>query len=89
MSLPSANRDGQVFPHPDDVDIERDNGAHLAFGYGIHQCLGQMLARYELQVMYQAILQRLPTLQLAVPLEQIRFKDDMQIYGIRNLPVTW
>ena len=48
-----------------------------------------MLARYELQVMYKAILARLPALKLAVPLEQIRFKDDMQIYGIHNLPVTW
>lgn len=89
MSLASANRDEQVFPDADDVDIARDNSEHLTFGYGIHQCLGQMLARYELQVMYRAILARLPGLRLAVPLEQIRFKDDMQIYGIHNLPVTW
>jgi cytochrome P450 len=89
MSLPSANRDERLFAAPDSVDIARDNSEHLTFGYGIHQCLGQMLARYELQVMYAAILKRLPALRLAVPLEQIRFKDDMQIYGVHNLPVAW
>ena len=89
MSLPSANRDESMFGDPDSIDIGRDASQHLTFGYGIHQCLGQMLARYELQVMYAAILKRLPTLRLAVPLQQIRFKDDMQIYGIHNLPVTW
>ena len=89
MSLPSANRDEQLFACPDSIDIERDTSQHLTFGYGIHQCLGQMLARYELQVMFTAILKRLPSLRLALPLEQIRFKDDMQIYGIHNLPVTW
>jgi len=89
MSLPSANRDKHVFADPDGIDIARDNDSHLAFGYGIHQCLGQMLARYELQVMYKTILARLPSLKLAVPLDKIRFKDDMQIYGIHNLPVKW
>ena len=89
MSLPSANRDECLFENPDTIDIGRDASQHLTFGYGIHQCLGQMLARYELHVMLAAILKRLPTLRLAVPLEEIRFKDDMQIYGIHNLPVTW
>ena len=89
MSLPSANRDEQLFACPDRIDIERDTSQHLTFGYGVHQCLGQMLARYELQVMYATILKRLPTLRLAVPLQEIRFKDDMQIYGVHNLPVSW
>ena len=89
LSLPSANRDEALFADPDRIDIVRDNAQHLTFGYGIHQCLGQMLARFELQVMYRAILARLPKLRLAVPLDQVRFKDDMQIYGIHNLPVTW
>ena len=89
LSLPSANRDDARFADPDRIDIARDNAQHLTFGYGIHQCLGQMLARFELQVMYRAILARLPTLRLAAPLDQVRFKDDMQIYGIHNLPVTW
>ena len=89
MLLGSANRDETMFECPDKVDPRRDASRHLAFGYGIHQCLGQMLARFELQIMYAAILRRLPDLRLAVPLEEIRFKHDMQIYGVHNLPVTW
>ncbi|MFM9885336.1 MAG: cytochrome P450, partial [Burkholderiales bacterium] len=89
LLLASVNRDDGVFPDPDTVDFERDASAHLAFGYGIHQCLGQMLARYELHILFAALLRRLPALRLAVPLADIRFKHDMQIYGIHNLPVTW
>ena len=89
MLLASANRDAAIFEAPDTLDGARDASAHLAFGFGIHQCLGQMLARVELQIMYAAILRRLPGLRLAVPLEDIRFKHDMQIYGVHNLPVAW
>ncbi len=89
MPLASANRDERMFDAPDTLDITRDASQHLAFGFGIHQCLGQMLARYELQIVYTAILRRLPNLRLAVPLEEIRFKHDMQIYGVHNLPVAW
>jgi cytochrome P450 len=87
--LPSANRDERAFADPERLDFERDSSAHLAFGYGIHQCLGQMLARSELKIVYAALLRRLPGLRLAVRLEEIRFKHDMQIYGVHNLPVTW
>ena len=89
MLLGSANRDERVFKRPDEIDLTRDASAHLTFSFGIHQCLGQMLARYELHIVYAAILRRLPNLRLAVPLDQIRFKHDMQIYGVHNLPVTW
>ncbi|HTO51344.1 MAG TPA: cytochrome P450 [Burkholderiales bacterium] len=89
LLLASANRDERVFADPDRIDFGRDAAEHLTFGYGIHQCLGQTLARYELQVMYPALLRRLPALRLAAPLEEIRFKDDMQIYGVHNLPVAW
>jgi cytochrome P450 len=89
LLLASANRDERVFADPDRLDCARDAAEHLTFGYGIHQCLGQTLARYELQVMFPALLARLPGLRLAVPLEEIRFKDDMQIYGVHNLPVAW
>ena len=89
MLLGSANRDERMFECPDKVDPHRDASRHLAFGYGIHQCLGQMLARIELTIMYEAILRRLPGLRLAVPLDDIRFKHDMQIYGVHNLPVAW
>ncbi len=87
--LPSANRDERVFPDPDVVDVTRDASAHLTFGYGIHQCLGQTLARYELHILFAQLMRRFPTLSLAVPIEDIRFKHDMQIYGVHNLPVRW
>jgi cytochrome P450 len=89
MLLASANRDESQFADPDRIDPTRDASNHLAFGFGIHQCLGQMLARVELSIMYEAILSRLPNLKLAVPLDAIRFKHDMQIYGVHNLPVAW
>ncbi|MEP7084217.1 MAG: cytochrome P450 [Betaproteobacteria bacterium] len=89
MLLGSANRDEAIFECPERLDALRDASRHLAFGFGIHQCLGQMLARFELQIMFEAILRRLPGLRLAVPLEDIRFKHDMQIYGVHNLPVAW
>ena len=89
MLLGSANRDESVFECPDRLDAKRDASHHLAFGFGIHQCLGQMLARFELQIMFKAILRRLPKLRLAGPLDEIRFKHDMQIYGVHNLLVAW
>lgn len=85
----SANRDASAFAEPDRFDVTRDASAHVAFGYGIHQCLGQMLARVELQVVFPLLFKRLPGLRLAGPIEAIRFKHDMQIYGVHNLPVAW
>ncbi|MBU6191479.1 MAG: cytochrome P450, partial [Betaproteobacteria bacterium] len=89
LSLVSANRDEAVFADSDRLDIDRDNTRHLTFGFGIHQCLGQVLARIELQALFRALLAKLPALELAVPFESIRFKDDMQIYGVHNLPIRW
>jgi len=86
---PSANRDEAVFASPDTVDLHRDASQHLTFGYGIHQCLGQGLARIELQVVFAMLFERFPNLRLAVPAEQIPYKDDMQIYGVYRLPVAW
>jgi cytochrome P450 len=86
---PAANRDPAVFDDPDRLDLRRDASHHVAFGFGIHQCLGQMLARVELQVVLPLLLQRLPGLRVAVQDGEIRFKDDMQIYGVHNLPVAW
>ena len=86
---PAANRDPGVFPDPDTFDVHRDASRHVAFGFGIHQCLGQILARMELQVVFPLLLQRLPNLRVAANEGEIRFKDDMQIYGVHNLPVAW
>ncbi|MFI6213086.1 cytochrome P450 [Nocardia brasiliensis] len=84
-----ANRDPARFPDPDRLDVTREARHHLAFGYGIHQCLGQALARVELQVVYRTLYRRIPTLRLAVALDEVEFKHDMVVYGVHELPVTW
>jgi cytochrome P450 len=88
-AIPSANRDERLFPDPDTLDIRRDAAAHVAFGYGIHQCLGQVLARAELQIVLKTLFGRLPALRLAVPFEELRFRHDMFVYGVYELPLTW
>jgi cytochrome P450 len=85
----AANRDETRFPDPDQLDVHRDARGHLAFGFGVHQCLGQPLARVELQVVYGTLYRRIPGLRLAVALEQIQFKHDSIVYGVYKLPVTW
>jgi cytochrome P450 len=85
----TANRDATAFPDPDRLDIRRDQANHLAFGYGVHQCLGQPLARVELQVVFGTLLRRIPSLSLACSLEDLEFKDGMTVYGVYSLPVTW
>jgi cytochrome P450 len=84
-----ANRDPEAFPDPDKLDIHRRSRHHIAFGYGVHQCLGQPLARVELQVVYGTLYRRIPTLRLAVDFEQLNFKDHNIVYGVHELPVTW
>jgi cytochrome P450 len=86
--LAAANRDPDVFEDPDAFDIHRDARSHVAFGFGIHQCLGQPLARVELSVVFERLFQRFPNLTLAVPRETLRFRNSM-IYGVESLPVTW
>jgi cytochrome P450 len=85
----AANRDPSEFPDPDALDLCRDASNHVAFGYGIHRCLGQGLARIELQVAFSKLFQRFPQLALAEPYEQISFKYDSQIYGLKRLMVAW
>jgi len=89
-SVVSANRDATHFPgDPDAFDVRRPNSPHLAFGHGIHQCLGQQLARVEMKVALSALFDRFPTLRLAVPAKDVPMRDDMIIYGVHALPVTW
>jgi len=84
-----GNRDETAFADPDRLDVERNPRHHVAFGFGVHQCLGQPLARVELQVVYGTLYRRLPDLRLAVGLDEIKFKHDGVVYGVYELPVTW
>lgn len=88
-SLMAANRDPALLEEPDRFDVTRKSGAHTAFGHGIHQCLGQQLARLEMRVAYPALLRRFPGLRLAVPPEQLRYRDAAFVYGLWSLPLTW
>jgi cytochrome P450 len=85
----AGNYDPAAFADPGRLDIGRDARPHLAFGFGPHQCLGQTLARMELQVVLDTLLRRVPALKLAVPVEDLQFKDDAFVYGLHELPVTW
>jgi cytochrome P450 len=84
-----ANRDQRVFEDPARFDIHREGRRHVAFGFGVHQCLGQVLARVELQVVFGTLFRRIPDLRLAVPVSELRFKSDTTVYGLEELPVTW
>ncbi|WP_433258139.1 cytochrome P450 [Streptosporangium sp. CA-135522] len=90
LSYATANRDPERFPDPHVLDLRRQNGGHLAFGHGIHQCLGQQLARVEMRVALPALINRFPTLRLAVPAEEVGLRPETaDIYGVKSLPVTW
>lgn len=89
LSLQAADRDADRFADPDTLDLTRDAVGHVAFGYGIHQCLGQHLARTEMCVAIPALFDRFPGLRLAVPPGEVTMRDEMNIYGAHRLPVAW
>ncbi|PRY59779.1 cytochrome P450 [Glycomyces artemisiae] len=89
VSIPAANHDPEKFPDPDRLDLRRNANGHVGFGHGIHQCLGQQLARVELEVVLSALFSRFPDLRLAVPPEQVPLRTDMVVYGVHELPVDW
>jgi cytochrome P450 len=89
IELATANRDPRAFDDPETLDLHRSPRDHHAFGYGIHQCIGQQLARVELQVVFGTIFKRVPTLRLATTIDKIEFKHDRLAYGVYQLPVSW
>ncbi|MFC4563639.1 cytochrome P450 [Nocardiopsis mangrovi] len=90
VSYHTANRDPERFADPHVLDFQRRDGGHLAFGHGIHQCLGQQLARVEMRVAFPALVNRFPTLRLAVPADEVGLRPETaDIYGVKSLPVTW
>ncbi|WP_210408235.1 cytochrome P450 [Allokutzneria sp. NRRL B-24872] len=87
-SLAAGNRDPGVYSEPDELDADRKRVSHLSFGFGPHQCLGQQLARVELQIALAALFRRFPALRVQEG-EEIPYKHDMLIYGVHSLPVAW
>jgi cytochrome P450 len=85
----AANFDPDAFTDAAEFDVERGTRSHVAFGYGPHQCLGQNLARQELEIVFETLFRRIPELKLAIPIEDIPFKEDGGLYGIHELPVAW
>ncbi|MFE7838330.1 cytochrome P450 [Streptomyces sp. NPDC057474] len=88
VAVQAANRDSSAFADPDTLDVRRDTTGHLAFGHGLHQCIGQSLARAELQVGLPALFDRLPGLRLIAPPENSALTMST-IHGVRSLPVSW
>ncbi len=89
ISMLAANRDPSRFPEGDELDVKRNARTHVSFGHGVHQCLGQQLARIEMRAGFAGLLHRFPTLALAVPPEEVPLRTGMNIYGVHELPVTW
>lgn len=88
-SLASGNRDASFVDDPDVLDIRRDIVSHLAFGHGVHHCLGAPLARMEMRIAFPALLRRFPALTCAEPFDGIEFRPFHFIYGLRSLAVAW
>ncbi len=86
-AIASANRDPAVFPEPDRFDIGRRPNPHVAFGAGIHFCLGVTLARLEGQEVFRALAERFPALHLAT--DRLEYQPSIQFRSLKALPVTW
>lgn len=89
MLYPSANRDEAHFADPFRFDIERQPNHHLAFGFGTHFCLGASLARLELKEMFTKVLRRLPDIEMAVPQDQLPWRNSNFITGVESMPVRF
>lgn len=87
ISLLSADRDPERFPEPAAVDLGRPDNQHLAFGHGIHYCLGAPLARLEAQIAFRDLLAAFPGMRLAVPPSELIWRPGVLIHGTTTLPV--
>ena len=89
VSLPSGNRDPDFIDSAEELDIRRGAPGHLAFGHGVHHCLGAPLARMEMRAAFPALLQRFPALALAEDFDDVQFRSFHFIYGLKSLAVKW
>ncbi|WP_323793114.1 cytochrome P450, partial [Nocardioides sp.] len=85
--LLGAHRDPRLAPDLDDFDPRREPTRHLAFGHGIHRCVGAELARMELRIALRALAQRFPDLAVTAPIETLEFRKLSAVYGVEALPV--
>ncbi|MFK3982419.1 cytochrome P450 [Micromonospora sp. NPDC050397] len=89
VNYAAGSRDETVFPNPDELNFHRERNQHLAFGHGLHHCLGAPLARMELQLALGTLLRRVPSLDLAIPAEDVPWRKDSVARGVQSLPVRW
>ncbi|GGX22357.1 cytochrome P450 [Streptomyces noursei] len=89
FSTSLINRDEAAYPAPDELDLDRSARHHVAFGFGVHQCLGQNLARAEMEIALRSLFRRIPDLRLAVPAAEIPFKPGHTLQGMIELPLAW
>lgn len=89
FALPAANRDPDLVDDPDTLDVTRGTMNHLAFGHGLHHCLGAPLARMEMRIAFPALLRRFPGLRTTTAYDDIDFRSYHVVYGLQELPVTW
>lgn len=87
LALSSANRDPARFPDPDRLDVRRTTATHMAFGHGIHHCVGAPLARLEGEIVLRALLDRFPRWEPAEPLDTLSWRYSLQFRGLERLPV--
>ncbi|SFY43243.1 Cytochrome P450 [Streptomyces atratus] len=86
VALGAVNRGPARFPAPDQLDLDRNAAAHLAFGHGIHRCVGAPLAKAELEIALRAVLNRFPGIRLAVPIDQMDWRRTRLVCGLASLP---
>jgi pentalenic acid synthase len=87
--LGSANRDPEAFQEPDQLDITCEGRRHVAFGHGAHRCLGERLARLQLEIALGSLFQQVPSLRVATAVDTLPFKHQGLLWGLHELPVTW
>jgi cytochrome P450 len=89
VALLSADEDPDHFPDPEKFDITREERQHLAFGKGIHACIGAPLARLEGQIAFSALVRRMPDLRLAADPDKLVWRGSLLLRGLDALPVTF
>ncbi|NLU76578.1 cytochrome P450 [Streptomyces sp. HNM0575] len=89
VHLTAMARDARVFPDPQRLDVRRNPKGHMAFSHGIHQCMGQNLARVELEIVFNTLFRRLPDMRLTKPFDELSYKFRGLAFGIHDLEIAW